>query len=71
MYLLASKKQLFYILSLSALTLINFSFDVGYAQSLIERDQSGEPTIRAVQQAALKYSALCSRPSNVMDFPMY
>ena len=58
MYLLASKKQYLYILSLSAFALVNFSLNLGYTQSVIERDQSGEPTVRAVQQAALKYSAL-------------
>ena len=49
---------IFYALSLSLWLLVSTSLSVASAQSVIERDESGEPTVRAVQQAALRYSAL-------------
>ena len=53
-----SHNPTFYALSLSLWLLVSTSFSVASAQSVIERDESGEPTVRAVQQAALRYSAL-------------
>ena len=57
MHLFASLLSLLQVLSLSVYVLMSVSLGSVHAQS-IERDQSGEPTVRAVQQAALKYSAL-------------
>ena len=58
MNLSASNNPIFYVFSLSLWLLAGSSLSVVSAQPVIERDESGEPTVRAVQQAALRYSAL-------------